>query len=74
MHEAEEEAHREAERNGAQPGTIQTVDKMAVKLAYLPGNVTRIQIKAVGDLAENMDQNHVRGTCYCTYTVLHYWY
>lgn len=61
MNEAVAEAHQEAERNGAQPDTIETVDKMAVKLAYLPGNVTRIQVKAVGDLANTTSNENGKG-------------
>lgn len=52
MSKAVDAAYLEAEKNGAQPGTIEIIDKMAVKLAYLPGNVTRIEVKVVGDLAD----------------------
>ena len=36
---------------GADPATVQIVDVEDVPLAYLPGNATRIRVKAVGDLA-----------------------
>jgi hypothetical protein len=35
---------------GAEPHSVQIVDVDEVPLAYLPGNATRIRIKAVGDL------------------------
>lgn len=35
---------------GARPDTIEVVDVEDVPLAYLPGNATRIRIKAVGEL------------------------
>ena len=38
-------------RAGAQPGQrVEIVDIDEVPLAYLPGNATRIRVKAVGDL------------------------
>ena len=36
---------------GAEPTTVQIVDVEDVPLAYLPGNATRVRVKAVGDLA-----------------------
>ena len=36
---------------GAEPGTVEIVDVEEVPLAYLPGNATRIRVKAVGTLA-----------------------
>ena len=35
---------------GADPATVQIVDVEDVPLTYLPGNATRIRVKAVGDL------------------------
>jgi hypothetical protein len=35
---------------GATPGSGHIVDIDEVPLAYLPGNATRIRVKAVGDL------------------------
>ena len=35
---------------GADPQTVQIVDVEDVPLTYLPGNATRVRVKAVGDL------------------------
>lgn len=51
---AKAEATRKAVAAGADPATVQIVDVGEVPLAYLPGNATRIRVKAVGDL--NPDQ------------------
>jgi N-methylhydantoinase A/oxoprolinase/acetone carboxylase beta subunit len=48
---AKEEATERAVAAGADRETIQIVDVEDVPLAYLPGNATRIRVKAVGDLA-----------------------
>jgi N-methylhydantoinase A/oxoprolinase/acetone carboxylase beta subunit len=48
---AKEEATSKAVAAGADPATVQIVDVEDVPLAYLPGNATRIRVKAVGDLA-----------------------
>jgi N-methylhydantoinase A/oxoprolinase/acetone carboxylase beta subunit len=48
--EAKAEATQKAIAAGADPGTIQIVDVEDVPLTYLPGNATRIRVKAVGDL------------------------
>lgn len=37
---------------GADPKTVKILDIMEVPLTYLPGSVTRIKVKAVGDLLE----------------------
>ncbi len=50
LEEAKGEASERAVAAGADPGTIQIVDVEDVPLAYLPGNATRIRVKAVGDL------------------------
>ena len=47
---AKAEASERAVAAGADPSTIQIVDVEDVPLAYLPGNATRIRVKAVGDL------------------------
>ncbi|HEU0164218.1 MAG TPA: hydantoinase/oxoprolinase family protein, partial [Thermomicrobiales bacterium] len=47
---AKDEASDRAVAAGADPATIQIVDVEDVPLAYLPGNATRIRVKAVGDL------------------------
>ncbi len=43
-------AVQEALKAGAQQETIRIVDVEDIPLAYLPGNATRIRVKAVGDL------------------------
>jgi N-methylhydantoinase A/oxoprolinase/acetone carboxylase beta subunit len=47
---ARQEATDKAIEAGADPGTVQIVDVEDVPLAYLPGNATRVRVKAVGDL------------------------
>jgi hypothetical protein len=49
--DAKTEAAAKAIDAGADPATIQIVDVDDVPLTYLPGNATRIRVKAVGDLA-----------------------
>ena len=51
LNQAKTEATEKTTAAGADPNTIQIVDVEEVPLAYLPGNATRIMIKAVGDLA-----------------------
>lgn len=48
---AKELAVQEAIKAGADPDTIEIVDIEDVPLAYLPGNATRIRVKAAGDLS-----------------------
>jgi N-methylhydantoinase A/oxoprolinase/acetone carboxylase beta subunit len=48
---AKAEASQKAIDAGADAATVQIVDVEDVPLAYLPGNATRIRVKAVGDLA-----------------------
>jgi N-methylhydantoinase A/oxoprolinase/acetone carboxylase beta subunit len=48
---AKNEASQKAIDAGADAATVQIVDVEDVPLAYLPGNATRIRVKAVGDLA-----------------------
>jgi hypothetical protein len=50
LDDAKAEASAKAVEAGADPGTIQIVDVEDVPLSYLPGNATRIRVKAVGDL------------------------
>ncbi|WP_185151533.1 hypothetical protein [Peribacillus simplex] len=38
---------------GADPETLVIVDIEDVPLAYMPGNATRIRVKAAGDLAQS---------------------
>jgi N-methylhydantoinase A/oxoprolinase/acetone carboxylase beta subunit len=47
---AKAEASAKAVEAGADPATVQVVDVEDVPLTYLPGNATRIRVKAVGDL------------------------
>lgn len=50
--EAKQTAIDEAIRAGAAADSVQIVDVEDVPLAYLPGNATRIRVKAAGDLKE----------------------
>jgi N-methylhydantoinase A/oxoprolinase/acetone carboxylase beta subunit len=50
LDEAKQEAVDKAVAAGAKPSTVQIVDIDEVPIAYLPGNATRIRVKAVGDL------------------------
>jgi N-methylhydantoinase A/oxoprolinase/acetone carboxylase beta subunit len=50
LDDAKSEASAKAVEAGADPKTIAIVDVEDVPLAYLPGNATRIRVKAVGDL------------------------
>ncbi len=50
LERARQEATEKAVAAGALPDTVQIVDVEEVPLAYLPGNATRIRVKAVGDL------------------------
>jgi N-methylhydantoinase A/oxoprolinase/acetone carboxylase beta subunit len=51
LDEARQEATDRAIAAGARPDSVSIVDIEEVPLAYLPGNATRIRVKAVGDLA-----------------------
>ncbi len=48
--QAKQEATDRAVEAGASRATVEIVDVEEVPLAYLPGNATRIMVKAVGDL------------------------
>ncbi len=48
--EAKEEAIAKAIEAGAKKETVEIVDVEDVPLTYLPGNATRVRVKAVGDL------------------------
>ncbi len=48
---ARQMARDEAVKAGADPATVDIVDVHEVPLAYLPGNATRIRVRAAGDLA-----------------------
>jgi N-methylhydantoinase A/oxoprolinase/acetone carboxylase beta subunit len=51
LDDAKGEATERAVAAGADPASVAIVDVEDVPLAYLPGNATRIRVKAVGDLA-----------------------
>ncbi len=48
---AQQMARDEAVKAGADPATVEIVDVHEVPLAYLPGNATRIRVRAAGNLA-----------------------
>ena len=48
--DAKQKATDAAIAAGARPDTVQIVDVEDVPLAYLPGNATRVRVKAVGEL------------------------
>jgi N-methylhydantoinase A/oxoprolinase/acetone carboxylase beta subunit len=48
---ARREAVDRAIAAGAEPGSIAIVDVEEIPIAYLPGNATRIRVRAVGDLS-----------------------
>ncbi|MDR1078435.1 MAG: hydantoinase/oxoprolinase family protein [Propionibacteriaceae bacterium] len=50
VEEAKAEAIDKAVAAGASPGAVQVVDFDEVPLPYVPGNATRIRVKAVGEL------------------------
>ncbi|XP_053402761.1 uncharacterized protein LOC123549024 [Mercenaria mercenaria] len=57
MYEILEQAKKETIESGANPDSVTLVNKDAVALAYLPGNVTRIKMKVVGDLKIDSDSD-----------------
>ena len=52
LDQAKQEASDRAVNAGAAAASVDIVDVEEVPLAYLPGNATRIMVKAVGDLME----------------------
>lgn len=50
LNDAKRRATEAAIAAGARPDTIEIVDVEDVPLAYLPGNATRVRVKAVGEL------------------------
>jgi hypothetical protein len=48
---ARQMARDEAVKAGADPHSVEIVDVHEVPLAYLPGNATRIRVRAAGNLA-----------------------
>jgi N-methylhydantoinase A/oxoprolinase/acetone carboxylase beta subunit len=59
---AKQEAADKAIEAGAEPASVQIVDVEDVPLAYLPGNATRVRVKAVGDLRFNSASSPVIST------------
>lgn len=57
LKEAKENAANEAICAGADPDSIEIIEVEDVPLAYLPGNATKIRVKAVGNLALKNDKN-----------------
>ncbi|WP_027414744.1 hydantoinase/oxoprolinase N-terminal domain-containing protein [Aneurinibacillus terranovensis] len=53
---AKQMAIEEAITAGADPDTVKIVDIEDVPLAYLPGNATRVRVKAAGTLAANLEK------------------
>lgn len=51
LDEAKADAVAQAVAAGADPGTVEVVDVDEVPISYLPGGVTRIRVKAVGELS-----------------------
>lgn len=49
--QARDEAAQRVLHEGALPGSVEIVEVEEIPLAYLPGNATRIRVKAVGTLA-----------------------
>ncbi|MFP6747408.1 MAG: hydantoinase/oxoprolinase family protein [Alphaproteobacteria bacterium] len=49
---AKSEAAAKAREAGAEPASIRIVELDEIPLSYMPGNVTRLRAKAVGDLAD----------------------
>eukprot|EP00057_Strongylocentrotus_purpuratus_P003173 XP_003726086.2 PREDICTED: uncharacterized protein LOC100893531 [Strongylocentrotus purpuratus] len=55
---AEAKARRAAVTNGADESTLEITERQSVGLAYLPGQVIRIKVKAVGSLATSNLESH----------------
>ena len=51
MAAAKSEAARQAREAGADAGSISIVEIDEIPLSYLPGNATRLRVKAVGNLS-----------------------
>lgn len=50
LRDAQEEAIENAVSAGANPKTVEVVDREEIPLSYLPGNAIRLKVKAAGDL------------------------
>ena len=55
--------------NGAQAETVAIVEKSETQLAYLKGGATRVQVKAVGDLAVGKIKEMPSFKTRCAYVV-----
>lgn len=55
---AEAKARHAAVTNGADESTLEITERQSVGLAYLPGQVIRIKVKAVGSLATSHLESH----------------
>jgi len=55
LEQAKGEAVEKAVAAGARPSTVAVLDVEEVGLAYVPGNATRIKVKAVGELDLDLD-------------------
>ncbi len=51
LQQAKDEARQRVLNSGGIPDTIEIVDVEEVPLAYLPGNASRVRVKAIGSLA-----------------------
>lgn len=51
MAEAERVATERAVDAGALQDSVEIIEREDIPLAYLPGNATRVRVKAVGELA-----------------------
>ena len=58
LDQAKQDATDRAVNAGANADSIEIVDVEEVPLAYLPGNATRIMVKAIGDLVEARHAHH----------------
>lgn len=59
--DAKQEAVDRAVAAGADPSTVEVVDVEEIPIAYLPGNATRVHVKAVGDLNIQESADSMRG-------------
>jgi N-methylhydantoinase A/oxoprolinase/acetone carboxylase beta subunit len=50
LEQAKEEASQRVLKEGAVPASVEIVEVEEIPLAYLPGNATRIRVKAIGQL------------------------
>lgn len=53
LDEFRSEAIQKAIASGAGPETVEIVETEEIPMTYLPGNATRVRVKAVGDLKDS---------------------